>query len=51
MFDLFGVKSIEELKEKLKVCISDREMRYTGSFHSAPAILNCVRLEEIGSMN
>jgi diguanylate cyclase (GGDEF)-like protein len=39
------------MKEKLKDCILDREMRYTGSFDSAPAILNCVRLEEIGSMN
>ena len=51
MFDLFGVKSIEELKGKLKDCISDCEMKYPRSFDSAPAILSCVKLEEIGSMN
>ncbi|HAV16093.1 MAG TPA: hypothetical protein DCW91_02320 [Acinetobacter nosocomialis] len=51
MFDLFGAKSIEELKGKLKNCTSDREMRYNGSYKSAPDILNCIKLEEIGSMN
>lgn len=51
MFDLFGAKSIEELKEKLKDCTSDREIRYNGSFDSAPAILDCIKLEEIGLMN
>ncbi|MDD3221015.1 MAG: TIR domain-containing protein [Lachnospiraceae bacterium] len=51
MYDLFAVKSVDELKEKLKDCTSDREMRYNGSFDSAPAILNCVKLEEIGSLN
>ena len=51
MFDLFGVKTIDELKETLKNCLMDREMRYNGSFDAAPAILNCVKLDEIGSMN
>lgn len=51
MFDLFGVKSIEELKAKLKDCTSDLEMRYNRSFDSAPAILDCIKLEEIGLMN
>lgn len=51
MFELFGVKTIDELKETLKNCVMDREMRYNGSFDAAPAILNCVKLDEIGSMN
>lgn len=51
MFELFDVESIEELKNKLKNCISDEKMRYSRSFDSAPAILNCIKLEEIGSMN
>ena len=51
MFELFGVNSIDTLKEKLKNCIAKRDMQYTGSFRSAPAILACVKLEEIGSMN
>ena len=51
MFDLFGAKSIEELKGKLKDCTTDREMRYNRSFNSAPSILSCLKLEEIGSMN
>ena len=51
MFELFGVNSIDTLKEKLKNCIAERDMQYTGSFRSVPAILACVKLEEIGSMN
>lgn len=51
MFDLFGVNSIHDLKDILKNCTFDREIRYSGSFDSAPAILSCIKLEEIGSLN
>lgn len=51
MFELFGVGSIEELKDVLKECFTEREMRYGGSFDSVPGILGCIKLEEIGSVN
>ena len=51
MFDLFGVNSVEELKDALKNCTFNIEMRYRGSFDAAPAILSSIKLEEIGSLN
>lgn len=51
MFDLFGVSSIDELKGVLEKCTFDRDMRYKSSYDSAPAILNYIKLEEIGSLN
>jgi len=51
MFDLFGVNTIDELKEKVSKCTYDRDMCYSGSFESAPALLACIKVEEIGSVN
>lgn len=53
MFDLFDVQSIEELKKVLSKCVSDKNMpmRYSGCWNTAPAILDVVKLEEIGSLN
>jgi len=51
LFDLFAVSSIEELKEKISKCIQDRDVRYNGAYWTAPAILNCIKLEDIGTMN
>lgn len=51
LFPLFGVSTIEELKNAVSKCVGDREMRYSGSFDSAPAILSCIKLDEIGSVN
>ena len=51
MFDLFGVDSIESLKEKISKCTYDREMRYNGSFDAAPAILSLIKLDDIGTVN
>jgi hypothetical protein len=51
MFELFGVSSIEELKEVLKTCTFDSEMRYNGSFDSATAILDYINIDEIGCLN
>ena len=53
MFDLFDVQSIEELKKVLSKCVSDKNMpmRYSGCWNAAPAILDVVKLEEIGSLN
>ena len=51
MFELFGVTSVNELKEAVSHCCFDDKMRYGGSYKSAPAILSCIKLEEIGSLN
>lgn len=51
MFTLFGVDDIETLKKKIEKCVLDREMRYNGSFDCAPAIINYINIDEIGSFN
>lgn len=51
LFPLFGVTTIEELKSALEKCTAERNMRYPGSFNSAPAILSCIHLDEIGTVN
>ncbi len=49
MQSLFGVNSIDGLKECIKKCQPDREMRYSMGFSSpAPAILNYIKIEDIG---
>lgn len=48
---LFGVSTIEALKERLSRCISDREVRYNGNcWESASAILDIVKLDEVGRL-
>lgn len=51
MFILFGVSNIEELKQKLTSCHYSNDMRYSRSWHSVPAILDCITLNEIGILN
>lgn len=51
MFDLFGVSSIKELKSALEKCTPNRDMKYGGAIWTAQAILNCIKLDEIGTMN
>lgn len=51
MMDLFGVENIDALKEAVGKCEFSREMRYSGSFDSAPAILNYVQVDDIGTLN
>lgn len=51
MFVLFGVNTIEELKERVSKCKNDSDMRYNSSFYNAPAIFNCVNPESIGELN
>lgn len=48
---LFGVSTIDELKEKISKCKVDREIRYSGSFEAAPSILSSIKLDEIGTVN
>ncbi|MEN2775577.1 hypothetical protein ABCY62_11140 [Acetivibrio clariflavus] len=48
---LFGVSTIEELKNIISKCVSDRSARYRGSFETAPVILDSIKLNEIGTLN
>ena len=51
MMVLFGVSSLEELKSVVGKCVYNREMKYSGSWDAAPAILSYVKVEEIGTLN
>lgn len=48
LYPLFAVKSIEELKGKIKASTEGREMRHTGAWEAAPKILNSVGIDDIG---
>lgn len=50
MMLLFGVESIEELKTIIQKCTHDSKMKYSGSWDVAPAILDCIKIDEIGSV-
>ena len=39
------------LKEKIAKCEYDSNMKYSGSWEAAPAILSVIKLEDIGSLN
>lgn len=47
---IFGVATVEELKERISNCKYDESYRYTGSWDAAIAILNCVQLNEIATL-
>ena len=47
---LFGVESIDALKERLSKCSGDDKMGYNGAFERAPAILDCIKLDDIASL-
>ena len=51
MHDLFGVDTVDALKEKVSKCTYEKEMRYNGSFDAAPGILSMIKLDDIGSVN
>lgn len=51
MMILFGVSSLEELKCVVGKCVYDSSMKYSGSWDAAPAILNYIRIDEIGTLN
>lgn len=51
MMTLFGVNNIEELKGVVGKCVYDSKMRYSGGWDAAPAILNSIKVEEIGMLN
>lgn len=47
---LFGVTSIEELKEAIAKCTLDKNYHYRESFDYPMAIMSCVKLEEVGTL-
>lgn len=51
MMVLFGVDSLDKLKEVVKRCTYDDTMKYSGSWDAAPAILNCIKVEDIGTLS
>lgn len=51
MMNLFGVSSIEKLKEVVGKCVDNDSMQYSGSWRVAPVILNYIKVKEIGSLN
>lgn len=51
MMVLFGVDSLDGLKAAVGKCAYDDKMKYSGSWDAAPAILNCIKVEDIGTLN
>lgn len=51
MYVLFGVENVEKLKNVISKCTYERDMHYRGSFDAALAILNYIKIEDIGSIN
>ena len=47
---LFGTNSIEEFREKIAKCTTDRDAHYPSCFMSARAILDYVKIEDIASL-
>lgn len=48
---VFGVKTIEELKEKIAKCIYNREYNYSGAWPgAASAILSWIKLEDMATL-
>ena len=47
---IFGVSTIDELKERISKCVYDREYHYSGAYGAASAILTWVKLEDIGTL-
>lgn len=51
MFLLFGVETVDQLKEIIKTSTTHTEIKYQFTWGSAHGILNSINLEDIGSMN
>lgn len=51
LFDLFGVNSVETLKKAVSKCVRDDNIKYSGAFKPAPAILDCIKLDDIATLN
>jgi hypothetical protein len=47
---LFGVKTVAELKDKIKDSRVDRSMSYNGAWNAAPCILSNIKIDDVGSL-
>ena len=50
IMSLFGVMSIDKLKEAIAKCTLDKDYHYRDSFDYPIAIMNCVKIEEIATL-
>ena len=48
---LFSVDNIDELKEKISKCVHNSDMKYSGSWEAEPAILDWIKIDDIGTLN
>ena len=48
---IWGGEQLNELKERIGKCVYDSKMRYSNSWEAAPAILNYIKVDDIGSLN
>lgn len=51
MFDLFGVTTVDELKERISRCEINKDIRYRNLYKVAPVILNYIKIDEIATLN
>ena len=51
MMVLFGADSPNSLKVAVGKCAFNDVMKYSGSWDSSLAILNCIKVEDIGTLN
>lgn len=47
---IFGVNTIDELKERISKCVYDREYHYSGAYPAASAILTWIKVEDIATL-
>lgn len=48
MLDLFGVETIDMLKDRISKCTFEKDMKYIGAYRTAPNILSSINIEDIG---
>ena len=51
IMDLFGIDDLDSLKECIKGCKQERDMRYNGSYDAVPSILNFIKVDDTGIWN
>ena len=51
LYPLFGVNSVQKLKEIISKCVYDSQYGYRGSFDGVPNILTSISLDEVATLN
>lgn len=47
---IFGVKTINELKDRISKCVYDREYHYSGAYSAASAIQTWIKVDDIATL-